>query len=253
MKGEPQPPPGRPGTPPRPDDAAPALAAAVADIPVPAGSRLQWLRASELQRPPGATPAGLSGPVVVLMPWLDETAARAAARIMLGRAGQAMHLIGIQDDTGQGLVSLLNTTVKQVDSPWIVYTAQDAFAGRYWLRHALAHMASQPAKGLLAFNDGKWFGELAGFGLVRRSWLDAVYAGDLFHFGYRSHYGDTELTLVARQQEALAYHPHALLIEVDAGKDARPVHGPDRELFRLRCQTGFDGRVHDPVLRERFG
>ena len=125
-------------------------------------------------------------------------------------------------------------------------------SGRYWLRYALHALAQQPGAGLLAFNDGKWFGQLAAFGLVRRRWLDPIYGGTLFHPGYSQHYGDTELTLIARQQQALAYHPHALLVEVDHAKDRRSVNPLDHDLFQRRAAAGFDQRVTDPALRSRF-
>jgi predicted outer membrane repeat protein len=111
---------------------------------------------------------------------------------------------------------------------------------------------SRGTGGALAFNDGKWFGQLAAFGLVRRSWLQGLYGGALFHPGYNRHYGDTELTLIARQQKRLAYHPHALLIEVDHDKDRRAVDAADRDLFLRRAATGFDNRVVDPALLSSF-
>jgi len=225
------------------------------EVPVPPGSSLRWIAASELLAAPAEAFAGggLGGPVVVLLPWLDEAAARQAAAVMLARAGTACSVLALRDDARLGPVALLNAAMRRTDSPWIVYAAQDAFAGRHWLHHALTTLQAEPGRGLLAFNDGKWFGHLAGFGLVRRRWIDAVYGGDLFHPGYRRHYGDTELSLIAQQDRALAYHPHALLVEVDADKDARAVHAPDRELFRLRAGAGFDGRVTDPVLLKKFG
>ena len=67
-----------------------------------------------------------------------------------------------------------------------------------WLALAVRAMEQQRAS-LLGFNDGKWHGQLAAFGLARRSWADSVYGGDLFFSGYRRHYADAELTLVARE------------------------------------------------------
>lgn len=214
----------------------------------------RWIKASELEAAADSGKnLGLSGANVALMPWLDAAAAKTAARVMLHRAGAPLLLVGLQDDRALGSVALLNAAMRHVDSMWITYTAEDAFAGRYWLRQALAQVQAAPHKSVLAFNDGKWFGELAGFGMVRRTWLNTIYGGDLFYAGYRQHYGDTELSLIARQQDALAYHPHAVLIEVDPDKDGKPVHPADRALFQRRSQTGFDGRVRNLHLLSAFG
>jgi hypothetical protein len=194
------------------------------------------------------------GPVVLLMPWLRRRAAQQAAKTMIARAGAPATVLALHDDLGTGPVALLNEATRLLEPQveFLAYVAQDAFPGRYWLRFALVELARHPNAGLLAFNDGKWFGQLAGFGLVRRQWLAPLYGGLLFHPGYERHYGDTELTVVALQQNALAYHPHAMLMEVDAGKDARPVHEPDRQRFAQRASSGFDGLVIDPELARRF-
>jgi hypothetical protein len=207
----------------------------------PVGS-VQWLRVSEwLFRP---HEVGADVPVVAVMPWLNEAAARQAARLMVSRAGVPLLVLAVQDDLSIGPMAVWNRVIGHVRSPYFIYCAEDAFAGRYWLRLALQAM-EKPGAGLLAFNDGKWFGQLAAFGMVRRNWLAPIYGGSLFHEGYSRHYGDTELTLIARQQQALVYHPHALLLEVDYDKDRRPVDVDDHALFRQRAAAGFDGRVND--------
>lgn len=223
--------------------------------PAPAPGDAIWTSGSSLVRLRATGGAlGNLGDVVVLMPWLRQAAAQRAASTMLARAGAAATLLALQDDLGAGPVALLNQATQllgpQVE--FIAYVAEDAFPGRYWLRIALAEMARHPEAGLLAFNDGKWFGQLAGFGLVRRRWLAPLYGGLLFHPGYERHYGDTELTIVALQQRALAYQPHAVLVEVDAEKDAKSVHEPDRRRFASRALGGFDGRVIDSELTKRF-
>ncbi|MCL1940204.1 MAG: hypothetical protein FWG04_06035 [Desulfovibrionaceae bacterium] len=54
--------------------------------------------------------------------------------------------------------------------------------------------------GLLAFNDGCFFGSLAAFGLVDRQWTDSFYGGKtLFYPHYKKTYCDTELTDIARK------------------------------------------------------
>jgi hypothetical protein len=194
------------------------------------------------------------GSVVVLLPWLHRQAAQQAAQTMLGRAGADATVLALHDDLSVGLVTLLNQAVQLLEpqAEFLVYAAEDAFAGRGWLHVALMELDRHPEAGLLAFNDGKWFGQLAAFGLVRRRWLAPLYEGLLFHPGYTRHFGDTELTVIALQQRALAYHPHALLVEVDHGKDGRPVHDADRRLFAQRAAGGFEGRVTDAALLGRF-
>lgn len=211
-----------------------------------------WSGAALTSSERGGLGETLTATTVVLVPWVDKVQAQSAIQTMKGRAGASAVYLAIQDDLGLGPVALLNAALSWVKCEMVVYAAQDAFAGRYWLRAALACLKERPEKGLLAFNDGKWFGHLAGFGLVRRSWLDGVYGGDLFFGGYRQHFGDTELSVVAAQQKALAYDPHALLIEVDHGKDRRAVLEQDRRLFAARLELGFDARVSDQSLLSKF-
>jgi hypothetical protein len=125
--------------------------------------------------------------------------------------------------------------------------AQDAFAGRQWLALALRALESRQA-GLLGFNDGKWRGQLASFGLARRRWIEPLYGGDFFHGGYRRHYADAELTLIAREQGRYAYEPDSVLIEVDWDKDGAAVDAHDRALFARRRASGFEGLVLSPEL-----
>lgn len=212
-----------------------------------------WVTASALLGPAGAHVAAVvaDAQVVVALPWVDRAAAQTASRLMLARAGAPLAVLAIEDDMGCGPVRLWNAALALGRSEFFIYAAEDAFAGRHWLRFALQAMAPATA-GLLAFNDGKWFGQLAAFGMVRRTWIAGIYGGPLFHPDYRQHYGDTELTLIARQAGALAYHPHAMLVEVDPDKDGRPTQPIDRACFAARAQGGFDGRVTDPALLTLF-
>lgn len=192
-------------------------------------------------------------PVIFVMPWINRARAAACARLLSARAGAPMLLLAVQDDTAVGPMAIWNDALSRTYGTWFGYVADDAFPGRGWLRYALAALQRTPSAKLLAFNDGKWFGQLAGFGLVRRDWAAGLYGGSLFHPAYRHHYGDTELTLIARQQDALAYDPHAMLVEIDARKDERGVHAADRAIFLQRQATGFDGRVSNPALLRLFG
>ncbi len=209
-------------------------------------SGLRWTTLSQLLAKPMLAEADCE--VLAVMPYLQSASAHRAAELMVSRAGAPLRLLAVHDDLGAGPNAIWNCAIACSHSPWFLYCAEDAFAGRYWLRFALQALQRQNGAGLLAFNDGKWFGQLAAFGLVRRSWLAPLYGGGLFHRGYAQHYGDTELTLIARQQQALCYDPHALLIEIDHGKDRRTVNPMDHALFHRRAATGFDQMVTDPAL-----
>lgn len=215
----------------------------------PFKSEVRWLRLSQMRRQPAQLLS--DAPVVAVLPWVNEAAARQAADLMVARAGAPLQVLAVQDDEQTGPVVIWNLGLAYTRSPYLIYCAEDGFAGRYWLRFGLQAMSK--GAGLLAFNDGKWFGQLAGFGMVYRPWIQRIYGGTLFHPAYRQHYGDTELTLIARQQDKLAYHPHALLVEVDYGKDQKTVNPQDQEFFRLRMRSSFDGRVTDTCLLSSFG
>lgn len=195
---------------------------------------------------------GTTAHVDVFMPLTDWAAARKIAPVLAQRANCAGRLLLIEDDAGKGFLQTCNEAFALSDAPFVVYLAQDAFPGRQWLALAL-HVLQTQNKGLLAFNDGKWFGQLAGFGLVRRTWVESVYGGDtLFHAAYHSHYADTELTLIAQQQSQLAYNPNAVLVEVDVDKDRKPTNPQDKALFAQRKESGFNGRVSDKALIAKF-
>jgi hypothetical protein len=212
-------------------------------------SRVLWTSLAALRADTNACIA--EAPVVAILPWLKKAPARCAAELMVSRAGAELTVLAVHDDLGAGPMAIWNCAVARTRGAFLIYCAEDAFAGRYWLRFALQAM-QKPGAGLLAFNDGKWFGQLAAFGLVRREWIEPIYGGFLFNPEYAQHYGDTELTLIARQQQALVYHPHALLIEVDHAKDKRPVNAADHAIFQRRAATGFDHRVHDAALLALF-
>jgi len=191
------------------------------------------------------------GPVMV-MPFIDEPQARRAAEFATQRAGADGLLLAIYDEQRQGFIATVNQAFRATTSPWFGYMAQDAFAGRSWLALALKTIQAKQA-GLLGFNDGKWQGQLASFGLAERQWAEANYDGDFFEPGYASHYADTELTLIARQQGRYVYEPNSVLLEVDWNKENAVVNAADRKRYRERAQLGFDGRVTNPRLKTLFG
>lgn len=186
------------------------------------------------------------------MPFTDAVQAERAAGLMAIRAAAPGLLLAIHDDVREGFVGILNRLFLNSDSTFFGYVAQDAFAGRRWLNNALDAMKTDRAQ-LLAFNDGKWFGTLAVCGLVRRSWAQRVYGGSLFFPGYRRHYAETELSMIAASQHALGYAHDSVLIQLDWKKDSRKLEEPDRLLFQARFESGFDGKLASPLHKHRFG
>lgn len=197
---------------------------------------------TDLLRHPRETPG-----VLMLMPCTDAAQGQRAATLAAARAGTDGLILLVHDTERLGFVAVANAAMRHTRSPWLGYMAQDAFAGRDWLALALAALQRQGA-GLLGFNDGKWHGQLAAFGLARRDWAASVYGGDLFFAGYQRHFADAELTLVAREQGAYAYEPASVLVELDWEKDSRAVDAADRRLFHARKASGFEGRVRQPGL-----
>lgn len=189
---------------------------------------------------------------LVVMPFIEPTLARRAATQLARRAGADGLLLAVYDDRRAGFIAIANRVFRTSTSASFAYLAQDAFGGRDWLARGQAALARDKG-GLVAFNDGKWGGALAAFGLVDRSWAAGNYGGELFHPGYRSHYADAELSVLALAQAKHRYDPECLLIEVDWDKEAKGVDEGDRALFRSRAAAGFDGRVAEPKLLSLFG
>jgi hypothetical protein len=188
---------------------------------------------------------------LVVMPFIDADAARRAAQQIARRAGVSGTLLCVQDGRRAGFIAVANGAFRRSLAPSFAYIAQDAFAGRNWLKFALAELAKNSG-GLLALNDGKWGGALAAFGVVDRAWAAQNYGGDLFFPSYKRHYADVELTLIAMQQRKLRFDPLALLVEVDWDKEASKILEEDRLLYYRRGQTAFDRKVTNPGLRRLF-
>jgi hypothetical protein len=195
---------------------------------------------------------------VIVMPSIRMSLAQRAADVMVGRTEAAGLLILAEDDCRIGFAATANFVYSKTLSRYFCYTAQDAFAGYYWLEMALESMRKGNA-GLLAFNDGRFFGRLAAFGLADRQWADTLYGGKaLFYPHYKKTYCDTELTDIAQMTGKLAYNPHSMLIEIDYGKHYRQssksaantiryvvpdTTDPDGVLYVTRALGGFDGKV----------
>ncbi len=188
---------------------------------------------------------------LVVMPFTNPVLAARSASQMSRRADVTGQLLCIHDVEQKGFIAVANEAFRRSAAPQFAYVAQDAFAGRGWLAAGVEALGKK-AGGLLAFNDGKWHGSLAAFGMVEREWARANYDGDLFHPGYKRHYADVELTIIAMQQRKLRYSPEAMLVEVDWKKERSVVEQADRLLYYKRGQTAFDRKVPDPGLRRLF-
>lgn len=189
---------------------------------------------------------------VIIMPCTDTAQASQAAQLMCQRAGVTdAVLVAVLDDAREGFVALANRAFRLTDSAYFGYVAQDAFAGRQWLRLALQTLAQQN-KGLLGFNDGKWGGLLAAFGLGRRDWLAKNYDGNLFFDGYQQHYADTELTVLALGNAQYCYNAQSVLVELDWEKDKKPVNPSDKQRFAARKSGWLKAHVSQPSYLEMF-
>lgn len=186
-----------------------------------------------------------------VMPFTSRVEAERSASQLRSRTSGDGIIVAIEDLNRQGFVATANQVYMNTRSELFGYIAQDSFGGREWMEHSLRVMTDKK-NGLLAFNDGKWCGHLAAFGVARRSWLREVYPGVLFYPGYRSNYADVELTMLALNCDCLCYSPEALLIEVDWTKEGKPTDSQDRRLYRQRAMAGFDGRVSNRELLDRF-
>jgi hypothetical protein len=165
--------------------------------------------------------------VAIFMPFIDEVLGRRAVRLLQDRSGIAADYYLHNDVERRGFISVVNGLFCATNHKYIVYLAQDAYPGINWLKTAFDSMEATGA-GLLAFNDGKWYGRLASFGMVRREWAARNYeTGGLFFEGYNSHYADAELSDLARHDQCLIYNPNAVLVEVDFNKGMRWTSNPD--------------------------
>lgn len=182
----------------------------------------------------------------MVMPFINSSQAQRAAQLMSSRANSPGMVLAIHDSNQSGFAAIVNTAFKVSQSPYFGYVAQDAYAGRQWLKLAVEALGQN--KSFLGFNDGKWAGAIAGFGLAKRAWAQANYEGNFFYPGYQRHYADAELTLLALQAGLYAYDGNSVLIEVDWDKDQASVDPADRALFAQRKLGQFDGRITSQPL-----
>jgi glycosyltransferase involved in cell wall biosynthesis len=178
--------------------------------------------------------------VVAIMPCIDTDKGARTSEILLRRAGIICTVIVIHDTLRQGFIRTLNEAAARVSARYIVYLAEDAYPGRDWLRNAY-NALEKSGCGLLGFNDGKWSGRIASFGMVRTEWVRALYGGPVLYPGYHSHKADNELTVIARALETYLYDPNCILIEYDPDKDSGGSNPKDDDVFSARFRSGFGG------------
>lgn len=177
--------------------------------------------------------------VAVGMPTIDEELASKAAKAMTARAGYPVDVWVLVDKDREGFTKTINKAFRKACEEgynFFIYTAQDAFVGNGWLAQALIEQFRTQA-GLTAFNDGKWNGRLASFGMVDCSWAKDNYNGDLFFEGYNAHYSDTELTQIAKEKRSYCYAEKSVMIEVDYAKaigQSKGVNKDDKKLYKKR-------------------
>lgn len=210
-----------------------------------------WRRAEEESGTFRITPP----PVLVIMPTIDRELAEKTAGIMKLRAGADCDIVIAEDVDRIGFIATVNQVAKDHPHTLICYTAQDALVGEYWLKHALMEMNISGA-GLVGFNDGKWRGKLASYGLIDRLWSNTIYGENVLFPGYNSHYADTELTQIAKAQGKYAYAPKAIMLEMDLLKalgKGKGVNAEDKKLYAKRKKQGFNGLVKDVTILGEFG
>jgi len=179
--------------------------------------------------------------VAVIMPTTKIDMANMAVKKMQERAGKPADYFIIEDFERNGFVNVVNDFVRSnKDYDYYVYVAQDAYAGEWWLKYALDEIMDKDA-GLLAFNDGKWNGKLAAFGMVEREWMLQNYGGDLFYKGYNANYCDVELTLLAMRDNKFAYTGESVMVEFDFNKHG--VNRKDKRLFNKRKMLLFNSSL----------
>lgn len=164
----------------------------------------------------------------VLMPCIDRVKGTETMKKLADSAGVEADYFLLMDDDRVGYVKKINEFVNNREYDFYVYTAQDAEPGENWLKIGLDTL-QRTHKGVLAFNDGKWDGKLASFGMVRASYLRPF-----FEDCYKSHYADTELSVKAHLDNQLAYNPKAVLRESNEGKSNKNVSEDDRKTFKKR-------------------
>lgn len=179
----------------------------------------------------------------VIIPTIDLKKADQIARLMFYRAGMKCEILVVEDTERKGWVKVINDTVREYPDRYYVYAADDAYPSRGFLKGAYDQMISTGA-GIVAFNEGKYQDLSAGFALVDREWTKEVYGEDILFSGYKSHFSDVEIALIAKAQGRYAYNPRNCLVEIVFDKDGpnpKSNNKDDYNLFYDRASKGFGG------------
>ena len=179
---------------------------------------------------------------VLVLPYIDEAQARRLEPVLRRRALCEGLLVLVHDTRRLGFIRVANLVFAKSTSKYFGYLAQDAFPGDGWLKCGLRAL-DNTGGWLLAFNDGRFFGNLAVFGLLQRAWAQRLYHNCVFFPGYRTHFGDTELSAIAMGCNKLVFNPGCVLCEVDYEKHDKGVDPADDQLYRQRARTGFGGLI----------
>lgn len=189
--------------------------------------------------------------VVIIMPTIHPEIAEKTAKILKTRANYSHKMVVVEDTTKRGFVAVCNDVIKDFPADYYVYLTDDIFPSRNWLKDAIAKMVEKDAK-LFGFNDGKYKGLLATCGVVEANWMKKNYDGNMFYPGYFGHYNDTELTMVAMNENVYAYDPTVSLIEIDYDKESKKVNPKDKEIFKKRKVLKMDGLVTNQEVLDMF-
>lgn len=189
--------------------------------------------------------------VVVIMPTIHPEIAVKTAKILKTRADYPHKMCVVEDTAKRGFVAVCNDVIKDYKADYYVYLTDDIFPSRGWLKGAINKMKEKDAK-LFGFNDGKYKGLLATCGVVEAEWMRKNYDGNMFFPEYFGHYNDTELTMVAMNQNVYAYDPTVCLIEVDYDKEKKKVNKHDKDIFKRRKLTSMEGLVTNQEVLEMF-
>jgi hypothetical protein len=179
---------------------------------------------------------------IIVLPAVDIILAKRVSEIMKMRTKQKGLLLVVDDDLRLGFIMVANLVYIKTSSRYFCYIAQDAYPGEFWLDYALETI-KKTNSGLLAFNDGRFFGKVAVFGLVDRQWVNTIYKKFVFYPKYKSHFADTELSVISSQTSKLVFNPNAILVEVDYEKNLHGNNQDDENLYIERAKTGFDGLI----------
>jgi hypothetical protein len=171
--------------------------------------------------------------VTVVMPSTDINQAVLAAQRMARFAGMPMRMVIVKDAIRQGFIKTINAVSNRLKPEYLAYVAQDALAGKHWLKNAF-HKMTVENKSVCAFNEGRFLGNLAQFGLVKVAFTARHYGDhNVFYEQYTKHRADDELTLLAKLNNEFVFAKDALLMEVDYSLQ-KTIHAPDVAVYRRR-------------------